>query len=118
MVITGDVFLFFFGLLALVLMGLSSRNILLAFSSSMIWFSLFMWLFFSPTPPLDVSKNWVQILAWVFLMLTFVPFLMRIDTEIRHERRGQKWTTWGTPPEERRSNATEEYKALIRRRWR
>lgn len=100
MTITGDVFLFFLGLLALVLMGLGRRNILVTLSSSMIWLSLFIWLFFSSTPPLDMSQNWAQILAFVFLMLTFVPWLMRMNVEIKQEAGGKKWTEWGRPPKE------------------
>jgi len=122
MTITGDVLLFFLGLLALILMGMSSRNILLAFSSSMIWFSLFLWLFFGSSPPLDVGKGWAQILAWVFLMLAFVPWLLRMDVEIKNEAKGQggqSWRTWGAPPSVGRGQTrAEQYKEELRKRTR
>lgn len=117
MAITGDVFLFFLGILALVLMGMSNRNILFAFSSSLIWFVLFLWLFFSGTPPLDISKDWVQILSWVFLMLTIVPWLIRMDVEIRYEAKGTSYRTWGLPPKNTSTRA-QEYRKQLRERIR
>lgn len=117
MVITGDVFLFFLGLLALVLMGMSNRNILLAFSSSMVWFTLFLWLFFSDTPPLDLSKDWVQILSYVFMVLAVIPWLLRMDTEIRSEKGTQRWTEWGKQPSTKESGY-ERYKKELRKRTR
>ena len=110
MTITGDVLLFFLGLLALILMGMSGRNILLACSSSMLWFALAMWMLFSDTPPLNIQDSWVQIIAWVFVILTFIPWLLRMDVEIKNEARGQggqSWRTWGAPP----STTTSRYEA-------
>ena len=116
MTITGDILLFFLGLLALILMGMAGRNILLAFSSSMLWFSLFLWLFFSNNPPLGITTDWAKILSWVFIMLTFVPWLLRMDVEIKSEAQGQSWRTWGAPPKGKTTPRAEEYRKLLRSR--
>ena len=119
MTVTGDILLFFLGILALVLMGMSGRNILLAFSSSMLWFALAMWMFFSPSPPLDIAQGWAQIIAWVFVMLAIVPWLLRMDVEIKNEARGQggqSWRTWGAPPRGKTTSRAEEYRKILRGR--
>lgn len=123
MTITGDVFLFFLGILALVLMSMSHRNILYALSSSLVWLSLFFWMFFSDSPPLDIDYAWVQILTYAFLILAFMPWIIRMDTEIRNEARGkggtsQAYRTWGTRPEAEEETPAQKYRKALRRRLR
>ena len=54
-------------------------------------------------------------------MLSFVPLLFLMDTEIRHEAliKGKKvnWNSWGTPPEESESSY-EKYKKQLKGRRR
>lgn len=122
MTITGDVLLFFFGILALILMTMSNRNILFALASSGIWFALFMWMFFSSSPPLDITQDWVRIMTWSFLILVFIPWVVRMDVEIRNEAKGkggdQAYKTWGAPPEGEKTTRAQEYRTELRRRRR
>ena len=120
MAITGDVFLFFLGLLALVLMGMSKQNILFAFASSMLWFALFLWLFFDwgTPPPLDLEASWAQIISVVFIILSIVPWLIRMDTEIKHEAEGQSWKSFGKTPDIKSMSRQDAYRKQLRRRGR
>ena len=120
MTITGDYLLFFLGLLALVLMGMSSRNILYALTSSFVWFALFLWLFWSSSPPLDVNQDRIKFLTWGFLVLTLMPWIVRMDTEIKNEARGKSggraWKEWGAPPREKEVPVRDSYRKNLRRR--
>lgn len=89
------------------------KNILLTFSASMAWFALSMWLFFSAEPLLSISEYHSQILAWVFVMLAFIPWLFQMDTEIMNEAGGKKWKSWGSPPSEA-VDRREEYRKRLR----
>ena len=117
MAITGDVFLFILGLLALILMGMSRQNILFAVSSSMLWFALFLWLFFDwgTPPPLDLEANWAQIISVVFIILSIVPWLIRMDTEIKHEAEGQSWNSFGKTPDLKKMSIQDEHRKRLRR---
>ncbi len=117
MSLTGD---YLFITLVLMALGLNliqmkRPNILIAFSISMLWFALAMWLFFGSSPILTLGEDWTGILIWVFVMLAFVPWLLQMDTEIISEAKGKRWKSWGAPPIER-SNRQEEHRKLLRRR--
>lgn len=117
MTITGDYLFITLALMALGLNIIQMRrpNILIAFTISMLWFSLAMWLFFGDRPPLTLAQDWTGILVWVFVMLAIVPWLAQMDTEIQHEAQGKKWKSWGQPPEEK-VNRREEYRKILRER--
>lgn len=93
------------------------RDILISTVAFLLWFGTGMWLFFSGDAPFNLTESYVQILAWVFVIMAFVPILMQMNTEIRHERKGRSWTEYGRKPEER-SDTQEEYKRMIQNRWR
>lgn len=119
MTITGD---YLFVTLVLMVLGLNliqirRPNILVAFSISMIWFSLALWLFFGSSPPLTLAQDWTGVLIWVFVMLAFVPWLFQMDTEITNEANGKRWKSWGRPPKEG-INRRKEYQDTLRGRWR
>ena len=59
------------------------------------------------------------IIAWVFVMLAIVPWLLRMDVEIKNEARGQggqSWRTWGAPPRGKPTSRAEEYRKILRGR--
>lgn len=119
MTITGDYLLVTLVLMVLGLTIIQMRrpNILLAFSISMIWFSLGMWLFFSDSPPIALGNDWTGILSYVFIMLAIIPWLFQMDTEILSEYKGKRWKSWGRPPS-LSPNRREEYRGTLRRRIR
>lgn len=90
-------------------------NILISLVAGMFWFSLFMWLFFSTSAPLGLTENFEKILVWIFLVLTFVPFLAHMDTEIQHEKDGVRWRAWGRPPITKVDHRAEYQKEFRRR---
>jgi hypothetical protein len=89
------------------------QNILIGLVTFMLWFSLGMWLFFSSSPPLAVGEAWVDVLAWAFVILAFLPLLFQMDVEIKHEEKGKSWTRYGQPPERKGPSAYEEYREKL-----
>lgn len=94
------------------------REILITFVTSMLWFALAMWLFFGDAPLFDIEETYIQILVWVFVMMTFVPWLAQMNTEIENEAKGQRWKSYGQPPKGETTSKAEEYRKTLRRRRR
>jgi len=95
------------------------RHILIALISFTLWMSMAMWLFLSDTPPIDgLSNTWVQILAWGFFSLAWLPWMLQMDIEIQHESQGRRWTDYGLPPREKPPRSYEEYARRLRERLR
>jgi predicted membrane channel-forming protein YqfA (hemolysin III family) len=101
--------------LAVFLTWWSSRrkNILLALAAGILWFSLGMAFFFSAVPVIGLSESWKSIIAYVFLVLTFIPFLFQMDTEIRHEAEGHSWSTYGEEPKTTKKSEYEDYREKL-----
>jgi len=120
MTIDGNYFFLGMIFLATFFTWFSSRrqSMLISVVTFTIWFSMGMWLFFSSSPPLTVGEPWVDILAWGFVIMAFVPFLLQMDVEIRHEQRGKSWTKYGAPPEEKGPSAYEDYRTKLFNRTR
>ena len=112
MTVSGDVL--FIGLIILggFLTMFSSRrpSMPLAICSALVWLALGVWLFLSPTPIFSIGDTWSQMLAFVFILLVFVPFLFQVNTEIRYEQSRQgkfkgypgaessSYSSWGPKP--------------------
>ena len=102
------------------------RDVLLTLCTALLWLGLAMWLFFSTTPVLGLSENYEQILAWVFFILIFVPIIIYMNTESRHEastKGGERisWAEWGADVQDRlreKPDGYENYKKALRRRLR
>lgn len=88
-------------------------NILLGMSTALLWFALSLWGFFSTEPVFPLDEIYSDILYYVFLMLTFLPLLLQMDTEIKNEKDGHSWSTWGDKPEGQAPTAYEEYRKLL-----
>ena len=110
MVVSGDVLFFSLIILGGFLTLFASRrpNILLAFCASLVWFS--------STPLFGLTENWSKILVWVFGIMSFVPFLLQMDTEIKNDRPGVSWTEWGDKPKAKQINSAEQYQSELRKR--
>jgi len=93
-----------------------SRQLLICLVSFFIWLALALWLFFSSASIFDLSEGYVQILAYVFFMISFVPLIWSMNQEIRHEAQGQRWTTYGQPPKEKKVSAADRYRKNLRGR--
>ena len=94
------------------------RQILISFSAALLWLAMAMWLFFGTAPLFDLSELYVQLLSWVFLMMTFVPFLAQLNTEIKSEKDGHSWSSFGQPPKRDEPNAYKDYRAKLFNRTR
>jgi hypothetical protein len=111
--------LYFMGSLAIILTILTWKrpNIIITFCAFLSWFSLFMWGLFSGS--LDLVQYYSKFLVWIFLMMSFVPWLLMMDTEIKHEAlvKGKKvsWSDWGKDPEETTSSY-DDYKGKLKDR--
>jgi hypothetical protein len=114
----------FLGLIALggfLLYMVNKRpHILLSLADGLLWFSMFMWLFIDSTPPIGIvdDSNWQVFLLVVFLLLTFIPFVWLMDTEIKHEAHGQSWSEYGDKPRSEAPTNYELYRRELRRRLR
>jgi len=115
MSITGDAL--FIGLILLgcffMMFSMKRRNILLALVTFVFWFSMGMWLFFSPSAPIGFGEAWQDMLGWGFLVLSFLPWLFQMDVEIKHERKGYSYSTWGQEPVEKGPSEYEEYREKL-----
>lgn len=118
MVIDGNYL--FIGLLMLALcltvFAANRPNILLAFCASLIWFSTGMLLWFSSVPLFGLTENWSKVLVWVFGIMSFVPFLLQMDTEIKNDRPGVSWTEWGDKPKAKQIDAGTKYQIELSKR--
>lgn len=95
--------------LGLMVINFRRRNILLALAASLMWLALAMWLFFGASAPIGLSETWKTIIAWVFFIMLFIPLLLQLDTEVKHEAEGHSWSTWGEEPT-RKSSEYEDYR--------
>ncbi|KKK53119.1 hypothetical protein LCGC14_3097980 [marine sediment metagenome] len=87
------------------------RNSLLTSATMILWLALAMGLFFGGTPILALGTLWVDIIAWFFFTMMWVPLLLQMDTEITHEKNGRRWKQWSTEaPEGRGPTAYEDYR--------
>lgn len=94
------------------------RDILLSVIAGLLWFSLAMWLFFSTAPPFDLTETHSQVLAWVFVILTFVPFILYMNVRISvTDSKGRTWEEYGDVPENKVSSY-EQYVKDLRSRTR
>jgi hypothetical protein len=112
MTITGDYL--FIGLITLgfclTLFASKRPSLPLALAAGLIWFSTGIWLWFSSTPIFGFSETWSQMLAFVFVIMTFVPFLLQMNVEVRYEQSKQgkfqgypgaessSYVAWGPKP--------------------
>jgi hypothetical protein len=106
-------------MIACFLTYLSSRrpNILVAFAAGLTWLGMAFWLLLGNVTNLQLTSSWTQVIAWVFVIMTFVPFLLQINVEIQNEAGGRRWTSWGKAPSTKKSGY-EEYKEKLYRRTR
>jgi hypothetical protein len=118
MVVSGDVLFFSLIILGgfLTLFASKRPNILLAFCASFVWFSIALLMWFSSTPIFGLAENWSKILVWVFAMLTFLPWLFQMDTEIKNDRPGVSWMEWGDKPKTKQINSAEKYESELKKR--
>lgn len=93
-------------------------NILIAFAAFLLWFSTGMWLFFSTAPPLTLGEPWTDLLAWFFVIMAFVPWLLQMNVEIRHEAEGHSWSSFGKEPERKTPSEYEDYRDKLYNRTR
>jgi len=70
------------------------KDILLSIVAGLLWFSTAMWLFFSGSAPFDLSESYVQLLVWVFVIMSFVPFVFQMTTEVRKEGKRGTYTSF------------------------
>ncbi len=115
MVVTGDYIfaMMFFG--GLVLLGMAKGRILVAMADALLWFALGL-AFWTNAWGTSIGTGWTQVLGWVFFILTCVPLLMQMDTEIIHEAQGKKWSEYGSKPKQKMPTSYESYKAALHER--
>lgn len=115
--------LFFLAILSLslVLTWFSWRrpNILLGVVAFLMWLSSALYVVLSGY--FDLTQTYMKIFVWVLFIMSFVPLLAQMDTEIRHEAmvKGKKvsWSDWGSEPQEKETSY-ERYKKQLRSRRR
>lgn len=84
-------------------------EILIALAAGLTWLSLGFWLLLGDVTNLQLTDVWTQLLAWVFVVMTFVPVLTQMNVEIRREGKGHSWKTFGKEPKHE-SSAYEDYR--------
>ncbi len=98
-------------------MSWKSPNILIAFAAGLMWLAMAFWIVLGNITNLPLTSPWTQFMAWVFTLMTFVPFILQWNVEIKQSKNGQSWSSWGQPPNPGMSNF-EAYQKELRRRLR
>jgi hypothetical protein len=118
--LTGDGL--FIGLIILacffMLVSFRKPNILVALVTFIMWFSLGLWLFLSTQAPVGFGEAWKDILGWGFLVASFLPWVFQMNVEIRNEKNGHSWTSYGEEPREVGPTGYEAYRDLLYNRTR
>ena len=119
MTLTGDYVFITIILLAMGLTFLSFRytSILLRSATFLIWLALTI-MMFTGVFGTSLEDTWVQILVWIFLVLSIMMLLMQMDTEILHEAKGRRWYTFDREPREKPPSSYQGYAERLRRRLR
>jgi len=95
-------------------LSLKRKMLLLSVATFLTWWALALWFFFTPTPVLGISLDYQQILSYVFVLLSFIPLLALMDTEIRKQSKdGKSWTEWGSRPEEPKESGYDTYRKQL-----
>ena len=84
-----------FGMIALGLTYVSTRRpeMLLRLATSFLWLGMAFWLVLGDTV-LDTTESWTWIIVGALVLMTFVPLVFQMNTEVRTEKRGQMWSNW------------------------
>jgi len=95
-------------------------NVVVAIAASVAWLSMATWLFFSPIPiftfGLTGEIDWSKMFVWVLVLMAFVPFLLHMNVEIRHDKDGYSWKEYGSRPKTPKMSSYEAYQAELHRR--
>ncbi len=94
------------------------QNSLLCAATMILWLGLAMGLFFGASPIFTFGELWVDIIAWFFFIMMWVPLLLQMDTEIQHEKDGRRWKKWDSAPHEEDTPALELYRDKLFNRTR
>ena len=92
-------------------------SMLLSLAAGLTWLGMGFWLLLGSVANLNLADVWTQLIAYVFIIMTFVPFLFQMDTEIKREHSGRSWTELGPKPKTQSTNY-ERYREELRRRLR
>lgn len=112
MSLTGDGLLLVLAVFAMffTILQMRRRHILIGLVAFIMWFSMGMWLFYGDSPMLSLGEVWVDILAWGFTIMAFVPLVFQLDIEIIHEHKGKRWTKYGEEPTIKGPSSYEAYR--------
>lgn len=99
-------------------LSFSKKLLLLSLTTTILWLALFFWIFFSSTPILDFNEGYAPFVLYAIAVLAFLPLLALMDTEIKMEMKGKKWTEWGARPKISKGSSYESYAKELRRRVR
>ena len=110
-----------FALIALGLTWFSTRRpeMLLRLAASFMWLGLAFWIVLGDTV-LSTDDSFAWIIIGVLLLMTFVPLVFQINTEVRTEKKGKMWSNWqrnfeGEPEESEYERYRSELRARTRR---
>jgi len=87
-------------------------EILIALAAGLTWLALGFWLLLGDVTNLQLADVWTQLLAWVFVVMTFVPVLTQMNVAIRQEGKGHSWTAFGKEPKHE-SSEYEDYREKL-----
>lgn len=87
---------------ALTFVAIKIRFLPVRLAGSVAWLVLGIWLLTGNTPGFEFTKLWVQALAFLFLLMVFVPLLMQIvvETKVKTKDGGEYTTYRRTPADE------------------
>jgi len=106
------------GLIALSLgltwLSLKADLILFRIAGFLCWASL-AFMFFTNVFGTDIGDSWTTLIAFLFLVMAFATLLLQMNSEIKHEKKGMSWSTWGSKPKEKAPSAYATRRAELRK---
>jgi len=114
----------FIGMIAiaglLTFFSLKRPELLIRLAASFTWLGLGFWVLLGENANLDPEDPWTLLIIAVFIVMTFAPLVLQINTEVKRESKGRLWTEWVKKGEEGGPKETEyeKYKATLQARTR
>ena len=63
-----------------------TAQLLVRIAAALLWLTLGMYLLVGGDVSLNIADTWVQVLGFVFVIMTIVPLTWQVKSDIRHER--------------------------------
>ncbi len=103
--------------LVLLLINLWRRDLLIGICAFLLWIGLAVYMFLDTASLFGLDETYYIYFAYVYVVLAISSLLTLMNQQITKEKNGQRWTEWGSRPENKETSY-DRYKAELHRRTR